>query len=342
MLGVVCRVLARNLPLMAAASLFCTGTAHAHFKLLKPGSWVNEDSSGGPQKGGPCGPGGADDVQPVPMSMNVTTVHAGETIMVEFEETVHHPGWFRIALAEDRSTFKDPTFPNPTDCRVDMKTVPTTPHDNVLVDGLGMDTNIAGSNRKFMEAVKIPDKPCDKCTLQVIQVMADQLHAPPGCIYYHCADLKILPAGAAAAGSGASGSAGAATAAGGAGAKAEAGASAAGSSSTAGTSAAAGAAVAGASGTSASQATTTTSSAGAAGSITTTTTAAPSSSTTSAGTVASTTGATSATATPSAPAAPSSSSCAVLTPGREPGAAALLWLFAASLIVARARRRASR
>jgi hypothetical protein len=185
----------------------------AHFKLLSPASWLKEDSVGGPQKGGPCGPGGADDVQPVPMSMDVTTVHAGDTIDVKIQETIHHPGWFRIALAEDPSTFKDPDFPN-TDCTVDMTKVPTGPHDNVLMDGLAMDSSLAGSNRDLTEKLKIPDQPCEKCTLQVIQVMADVVHSPPGCVYHHCAQLKILPAMGSAGASGSSATAGTSGAAG--------------------------------------------------------------------------------------------------------------------------------
>lgn len=179
-----------------------SSSAQAHIKLLKPASWLTEDEVGGPQKGGPCGPGGPDDVQPMPLSMDVTTVHAGDTIMVEFEETVHHQGWFRIALDADPSKFEELKFPNTTDCTYDMSKVPTTPHGNVLVDGLGMDEALTGPNRKFAEMVKLPDTPCEKCTLQVIQVMADIVHSPPGCIYYHCAQLTILPKAGAAAGSG--------------------------------------------------------------------------------------------------------------------------------------------
>ena len=191
--------------LLAWAAL--AGSAQAHIKLIKPEPWINEDDSGGPQKGGPCGPGGFDDVQPVPVSMKVTTVTAGDMLMVEFEETIHHPGWFRIALAEDPNDFEEIAFPNTNNCTYDMSKVPTAPHGNVLADGLGMDTDIGGPNRKFMEMVKLPDMPCEKCTLQVIQVMADALHAPPGCIYYHCAELKIVAKDGVAAAAGSGGSA---------------------------------------------------------------------------------------------------------------------------------------
>jgi hypothetical protein len=185
----------------ALAACLQAGSVHAHFHLLKPASWLKEDNLGGPQKGKPCGPGGYDDVQPVPMSMDVTTVHAGDTIQVELQETINHPGYFRIALAADRAAFQDPPFTNATACSLDLDAVMTGPHDNVLMDGIAK-SSASGSNRHIMQDVKLPDQPCDKCTLQVIQVMKD--HGPPNCIYYHCADLKILPADGAAAGSGGS------------------------------------------------------------------------------------------------------------------------------------------
>jgi hypothetical protein len=196
---------------------------------------------------------------------------AGETIMVEFEETIHHPGWFRISLDEDRSKFEDIKFTG-AGCTYDIDSVPTMPHGNVLVDGLAKDDNLGGSNRKFMEMVKIPEKPCEKCTLQVIQVMADTIHAPPGCIYYHCADIKIVAKPGAEGGSAGmaamSGSAGAAGAANGG----SPAAAAAGSAATAGTGGAAvtmtpATATAGQGGSAAaSKPTTTTPSTGAAGS----------------------------------------------------------------------------
>ena len=73
---------------IALGALLGANTAHAHIKLLKPASWVNEDFLGGPeQKVGPCGEGEESDM--------VTTFTAGETISVEWEETIAHPGFFR-------------------------------------------------------------------------------------------------------------------------------------------------------------------------------------------------------------------------------------------------------
>jgi hypothetical protein len=242
------------LRLFAAAALvilscFSAVPASAHFKLLKPTSWLTEDSTGGPQKGSPCGPGNSgflgDDVQPVPTSGMVTEFHAGEMIDIDLQETIPHPGYFRIAFAKDRSQFTIPPVDNPTSCALDLDKVPTGAHDNILADGMWKEPS-QPSARHLMTKVKLPDEPCDKCTIQVVQVMKD--HGASSCYYYHCADIKILPAAGGAAGSGgaaaagASGSAGMSTAGSTAGAAAGAGGasgSAAGSmaSATAGTSA---------------------------------------------------------------------------------------------------------
>src|SRR6187402_2422236 len=94
--------LAAGLTLLSAAA----NSAQAHFKLLKPTSWVNEDDVGEPQKSPPCG---APSDATAPKSGAVTTFRAGETITVEWQATIAHPGYFRIALAENRADLKDPT-----------------------------------------------------------------------------------------------------------------------------------------------------------------------------------------------------------------------------------------
>jgi MYXO-CTERM domain-containing protein len=189
----------------AVTSLALWGAApvHAHFKVLKPASWLNEDQLGGPQKGSPCGPGNSklfigDDVQPVPVSNAATTFHAGETITVELEETIYHPGYFRISLAKTRAAeatttnFPDPALTDLQDCHYDRSAVKTVPHDNVLADGLFMAEGDEGTNRSLMQAVKLPSEPCEHCTLQIVQVMEG--HPGASCFYFHCADVTILPA----------------------------------------------------------------------------------------------------------------------------------------------------
>jgi hypothetical protein len=234
---------------LPSAALLCAilcsaNTSHAHFKLLSPAAWLNEDSSGGPQKGSPCGPGGSDDVSPAPTSGKVTEFHAGEEIEVKWVDTIAHPGHFRIALAENRTDLKDPDITQDSFCSYDEMMVPKEAKGNVLADGVSFRSRTgfsAQAGTMFSAKVTLPNKPCDKCTLQVMQIMENDLQSISNCYYFHCADIKILPAAGGAAGNGAAGSAaggagsaaGASAGAGGVASGAVAGSSAAGSSSSA-------------------------------------------------------------------------------------------------------------
>ena len=69
-------------------------TADAHFVLEDPPSWHTQDAAGSPQKLGPCGNevGGTD-------TGTITAFQTGSTITVTINETVFHPGHYRVALA---------------------------------------------------------------------------------------------------------------------------------------------------------------------------------------------------------------------------------------------------
>jgi hypothetical protein len=216
------KTLKAALALVTLSTLTCTRPAAAHFQLKKPTSWLMEDAAGGPQKGSPCGPGNPlDDKQPVPVSNAVTEFHAGDTIEVDWVDTIAHPGYFRIALAQNRSDLKDPTIMQDASCNFDESMVPKTASGNVLADGIHFRTRNgfnAPAGTMFSQMVTLPNQPCDKCTLQVVQVMESDIQALSNCHYFHCADIKILPAGApTSTGGTGSGSGGTSTGAGGAG-----------------------------------------------------------------------------------------------------------------------------
>jgi hypothetical protein len=187
--------------LLGACALGCLSTdeAHAHFTLLEPASWIEEDADGDPQKGGPCGPRAGESHTPTDM---ITTYTAGQKVMVKWEETVPHPGHFRIALAENRDDLVDPVIQYDGLCN------PTSPIQfsdelPVLADNVHPRTSTAGTGPMFMHEITLPSgMTCEKCTLQVIQFMTAHT---PSCYYYHCADIKIV---AAAGTGGASGAAG--------------------------------------------------------------------------------------------------------------------------------------
>lgn len=200
--------------LACGSALGQVGQAHAHFKLLAPASWLNEGTDGAPQKGGPCGPGGYDNVNPTPTSMKVTEFHAGDTIDVQWVDTVAHPGYFRIALAPDRTQLVNPTITQDGSCNFDETMVPKTAQGNVLADGISFRSRVGFSDaagKMFSQKVTLPNTPCDKCTLQVMQIMENDLQSLSKCYYFHCADIKILPAaGGAGTSGGSAGSAGSA------------------------------------------------------------------------------------------------------------------------------------
>lgn len=188
---------------LAAVSTLFSRHAEAHFRLVQPPSWLQEDEVGGPQKGSPCGPGNTmlilgDDVQPVPTSDAVTTFSAGQTVTFELDETVYHPGYFRVSLAHTtaaRATIKDfpnPPLTDPVDCHYDASAVPAGAHDKVLADGLFMAEGQEGENRSLRPSIKLPNEPCDECTIQVVQVMEG--HPGSSCFYFHCANIKIVAA----------------------------------------------------------------------------------------------------------------------------------------------------
>lgn len=203
--------------LVALPVVLSTGAASAHFDLIEPKP-ADQSTDGG--KGGPpCGPTADSGV--------VTPVTGGTEITISVNETVTHPGFYRVALAlADRKDLpldnvvrdKDgnvlpPSGPGQS-VSADVQATPVFP---VLADNLFAHTD--GSKKMFSQKVQLPNVNCDKCTLQVIEFMAQ--HGPQY-FYHHCADLKITadpgkpifdpsaPSGGAGGTSGMGGSGGAA------------------------------------------------------------------------------------------------------------------------------------
>jgi hypothetical protein len=145
--------------------------AGAHTALLEPPARYERTF----QKSGPCG-------HPDNPSGEPTATYApGETITVRWEEFIGHPGHFRIAFsAEGDDSFVDP---------VDYDDF--YPAENVLVD------DIADPDGQLMHELEItlPDTTCERCVLQLIQVMTDKPPwGPEGGneLYYQCADIALV------------------------------------------------------------------------------------------------------------------------------------------------------
>jgi hypothetical protein len=62
----------------------------------------------------------------------------------------------------------------------------------VLADGLFPHYTRPASPQTYETDIQLPNITCEKCTLQVIQFMADHgYNQPGGYSYHHCADLQI-------------------------------------------------------------------------------------------------------------------------------------------------------
>jgi hypothetical protein len=122
------------------------------------------------QKAEPCGN--------LPRSDDPTVLQAGETITVEFRETIYHPGWYRISW----SFGDDEGFT-----------------ENILADCI---PHNGRSDSEYAWEIVVPDAPCETCTLQVVQVMTDKgtgFDSPTGWMeYYACADVVVTGSGGGA------------------------------------------------------------------------------------------------------------------------------------------------
>lgn len=172
----------------------------AHFKLLEPAPWINEDEKrGDPQKVGPCGgdPKGANEKL---LSGKITKVVGGTKLRLKVQETIFHPGHYRVALAVNSRTELPPdpmTFERYTEKGLYSVwgAIQSPPQLPVIADGLfpHYDRPPQGSPLATFEAdIQLPNISCARCTMQVIQFMANHVYNQPGGYsYHHCADLNI-------------------------------------------------------------------------------------------------------------------------------------------------------
>ena len=168
---------------------------HAHFKLLEPASWLIEDNRGDPQKAGPCGGTNSDYGKP---SYIIGKAVGGQKLHLKVQETVYHPGHYRVALAVNSPT-ELPLDPDTTTRESDRgpwsvsAAIQNPTQIPVLADGLFVhSTRPTGPMDPWEADVQLPNINCRKCTLQVVQFMADHgLNNPGGYSYHHCANLQI-------------------------------------------------------------------------------------------------------------------------------------------------------
>jgi len=167
--------------------------AQAHFTLVEPASWLVEvNQLGDPQKLAPCG--GTSQNAGTPTGA-LTDVMGGASLHIKLRETVFHPGHYRVALsvnsrselpADPQVTTRDtPDGPRSVSAQIMSPVAPP-----VLADGLFVHTE--RPDTFFETDVRLPNINCGKCTLQIVEFMAEHGHNPDGDYsYHHCADLRI-------------------------------------------------------------------------------------------------------------------------------------------------------
>lgn len=190
---------------VAVATLALSGAPEAHFRLLSPASWINANDLGDPQKVGPCGGDPKGDNEKL-LSHAVTKVTGGTLLHLKIQETIFHSGHYRVALAVNSRTELPPdpyTVERWTENGLYSVwgQIQSPPQIPVLADGLfphyPKPGEPASARPKTPMApwetdIEIPNITCAKCTLQVIQFMANHVYNQPGgYAYHHCADLAI-------------------------------------------------------------------------------------------------------------------------------------------------------
>lgn len=149
------------LALTAAAA----GPAQAHIDLTYP------RPRPGDIKTAPCGEAGSR------RGTTSTELEPGATITVVWEETIGHQGHYRIAFDDDGQDFELP------------RTIQAVDGRTILADGI---PDPAGQQPTFRAEVTLPDIECDRCTLQLIQVMSTApSNWPESSLYFQCADLTL-------------------------------------------------------------------------------------------------------------------------------------------------------
>ena len=167
-------------------------TGRAHFLLLEPIPTLVQTQNGDPQKLGPCGGTSANPGTPTNV---VSRVKGGTPLHITIRETIYHPGHYRIALAVN-STNELPADPAATtreSARGPMSVaapIEVNVKPPVLADGLFPHTE--RPTQLFQTDVEVPNITCKKCTLQVVEFMAEHgVNADGGFYYHHCANLAI-------------------------------------------------------------------------------------------------------------------------------------------------------
>ena len=162
-----------NKPLLSFATLAVlalAAPAQAHISITNPPMRFEYDPV--TQKTGPCGGGIATGI--------VTPLQGGTALTMTWDETVPHPGHFRIALDADENGSDD--FSVPAD------------ENDMVVQGNIVAYVPDNGGDSFEHTFVLPNVDCEPCVIQLLQIMTDKLgdgFTDGGDIYHWCADITL-------------------------------------------------------------------------------------------------------------------------------------------------------
>ena len=177
-----------------------TAVADGHFALIYPAASLLQNRLGDPQKIGPCGgvsanPGRGTPANPGVPSGAITELKGGSTMNLLVQETIFHPGHYRVALArtaaqlppDPKVTTKE-TEKGPRSAASEIQNPAVAP---VLADGLFPHTERPTGN--WEGPIEIPNFDCKNCVIQVIEMMFEHpgIAVDGGFTYHHCANVNI-------------------------------------------------------------------------------------------------------------------------------------------------------
>ena len=186
--------------LMATVALGLAVRADGHFVLISPAASLVQNAIGDPQKIGPCGGVSANPQRGTPANPGVssgavTSVKGGTNLPLLIQESIFHPGHYRVALSRTAKELPaDPvvtTAQTARGMRSQSAVIQNPPVAPVLLDGIFPHTERPTQN--WEAQIPIPNINCQNCVLQVIQFMADHpgIGVDGGHSYHHCAILNI-------------------------------------------------------------------------------------------------------------------------------------------------------
>ena len=190
----------KRIVLATIVAVSVSGAAHAHFVLVFPAASLIQNRLGDPQKIAPCGgvsanPGRGTPANPGVASGSVTNVKGGTNLPLMVQETIYHPGHYRVALARTAAQLPpDPvvtTAQTERGVRSQSAVIQSPVVAPVLLDGIFVHAERPTQN--FETEIPIPNITCANCVLQVIEFMADHpgVAVDGGHSYHHCAVLNI-------------------------------------------------------------------------------------------------------------------------------------------------------